>query len=71
MEPPSRIDPLEDLGLEPEKPLAYWGWGSMPDQYGREFDGDDGESSLGKDPGWMDLPPLHPHWGESRRRGAE
>jgi hypothetical protein len=34
-------------------------------QYGRDYEGDDGP---GKDPGWKDLPPLHPHWGPTRRR---
>ena len=63
---PSRIDALEVLGLEPEKPLPYWGWGSIPDQYGRDFDHDDGENEPGPDPGLADLPPLHPHWGPGR-----
>lgn len=39
-----KIDPLEVLGIRPDRPLAYWGWGSMPDQYGRRWDYDDGES---------------------------
>jgi hypothetical protein len=29
------IDPLEVLGDVPDQPTAYWGWGSIPDQYGR------------------------------------
>ncbi|MEW2385538.1 hypothetical protein AB0873_26095 [Micromonospora sp. NPDC047707] len=38
------IDPVETLGILPAKPLPYWGWGTIPDPYGRLFDGDDGES---------------------------
>lgn len=26
-----RIDPLEALGIIPDGPLAYWGWGEIPD----------------------------------------
>jgi hypothetical protein len=39
-----RVDPVEVLGVRPDVPLPYWGWGSIPDQYGRRWDGDDGES---------------------------
>ena len=35
-----RIDPYEALGEVPDRPAAYWGWGSLPDQYGRRFDED-------------------------------
>lgn len=45
-----RIDPLDTLGIVPQAPLPYWGWGSIPDQYGRRFDGDDGETQLSADP---------------------
>ncbi len=31
-----KVDPVEVLGVRPGVPLAYWGWGSMPDQYGRQ-----------------------------------
>ena len=37
-------DPEETLGIVPQEPLAYWGWGAIPDQYGRRWSGDDGES---------------------------
>ena len=62
-----KIDPLDTLGIIPEKPLPYWGWGSMPDQYGRVWAEDDGENTApqpsGSDPmlgrDWpTDLPPL-------------
>ena len=34
------------MGLVPDRPLPYWGWGSIPDPYGRMWDGDDGESPV-------------------------
>jgi Plasmid pRiA4b ORF-3-like protein len=40
----SKIDPLEELGVVPPSPLPYWGWGDLPDQYGRRWADDDGES---------------------------
>jgi hypothetical protein len=39
-----RIDPMEELGVRPRKPLAIWGWGTLPDQYGRRWSDDDGSS---------------------------
>ena len=57
------IDPIEELGIVPGKPLPYWGWGDIPDQYRRRWDGYDGESSQPRDPGLADLPPLRPQWG--------
>ncbi|MEW1566068.1 hypothetical protein AB0454_24145 [Streptomyces sp. NPDC093509] len=61
-----RIDPLEELGEVPDSPVPYWGWGSLPDQYARRWDGDDGESRMPKRPtrGTGDLPPILPGWGE-------
>src|SRR5689334_19178791 len=58
-----RVDPLEELGLVPAAPLPYWGWGDIPDQYGRRWDRDDGASRLPSDPGVARLPPLRPGWG--------
>ncbi len=49
-----KVDPLEVLGIRPDAPLPYWGWGSIPDQYGRRWDTDDGE---GRAPG----KPSQPH----------
>ncbi|MEU9235995.1 IS1096 element passenger TnpR family protein [Streptomyces subrutilus] len=66
-----RIDPLDELGAEPGRPTPYWGWGSLPDQYARRWDGDDGESRMPKRPphgGLGDLPPLLPWWGDQGRR---
>jgi hypothetical protein len=62
-----RIDPLAELGILPDRPLPYWGWGDIPDQYGRRWDGDDGESPSPRDPGLADLPPLRPWWGPQER----
>jgi len=39
-----KIDPVETLGVRPDTPLPYWGWGAIPDQYGRRWASDDGES---------------------------
>jgi Plasmid pRiA4b ORF-3-like protein len=36
-------DPVEEYGIVPEQPVAIWGWGSIPDQYGRRSFDDDGE----------------------------
>lgn len=62
-----RVDPLETLGIVPAGPLPYWGWGEVPDQYRRRWDGDDGESPIPSDPGVSDLPPLLPLWGDRER----
>ena len=59
-----KIDPVQTLGIAPTEPMAYWGWGEMPDQYGRRWSGDDGESFLPADPKKADLPPFFPWWGE-------
>src|SRR3954452_23288344 len=37
---PEKLDPREDLGAVPREPVILWGWGWLPDQYGRETDGD-------------------------------
>lgn len=58
-----RIDPVETLGIVPDRPLPYWGWGDIPDQYRRGWDGDNGESPRPKDSKCNDLPPLRPDWG--------
>jgi len=39
-----KVDPMEVLGIRPEIPTPYWGWGTIPDQYGRRWADDDGES---------------------------
>ena len=56
---PERIDPEKTLGVVPPRPLPYWGWGSMPDQYGRQSDsGGDGE--MPANPNGADLPRIGP-----------
>lgn len=54
-----RIDPLAELGVIPDRPLPYWGWGTIPDQYGRHSADDDGETPLALNPDASELPPLH------------
>lgn len=49
-----KIDPLEVLGIRPDRPLPYWGWGSIPDQCGRRWAADDGASRPPRKP-------AHPH----------
>ena len=61
---PIKIDPLEELGIVPDRPLPFFGWGDIPDQYGRRWDGDGGDDELPADPQRSDLPPLEPGWGE-------
>jgi hypothetical protein len=64
-----RIDPLDELGIVPAQPLPYLGWGDLPDQYGRRWDTDDGESPEPKRPARLltDLPPILPWWGPRQR----
>lgn len=50
-----RVDPEEQLGVVPDRPLASWGWGTVPDQYGRRWEGDDGESEPPPSPGVVEL----------------
>ena len=37
------LDPMEVVGEVPEIPIPIWGWGSMPDQYGRRTENDTGD----------------------------
>jgi hypothetical protein len=63
-----RIDPAGVLGILPDTPLPYWGWGDIPDRHRRRRDDDNGESPPPRNPGLADLPPLRPHWGPGSRR---
>lgn len=38
-----KIDPVA-VGIRPDAPVPYWGWGVIPDQYGRRWADDDGQS---------------------------
>lgn len=44
------VDPMEVLGIRPRAPLPYWGWGDIPDQYGRNWSGDDGQRRVPERP---------------------
>jgi hypothetical protein len=46
-----KIDPIEVLGIRPGTPLPYFGWGDIPDQYGRRWAQDDGEGRVPRRPG--------------------
>jgi hypothetical protein len=37
-----KLDPREEFGEFPRAPVILWGWGWLPDQYGRETDDDPG-----------------------------
>ena len=37
------VDPVEAYGVAPAAPVPIWGWGSIPDQYGRRTEDDTGE----------------------------
>ena len=37
------VDPKELYGESPKLPVPIWGWGSIPDQYGRRSENDTGE----------------------------
>ena len=39
----TNLDPHEEAGIIPGTPVPIWGWGWIPDQYGRRWDGDSGE----------------------------
>lgn len=36
----AKVDPVEALGVVPDAPTPVWGWGTIPDQYGRRWNGD-------------------------------
>jgi hypothetical protein len=57
------LDPLNTLGIVPNAPLPYFGWGNIPDQYGRAWADWDEESPTPTDAELADLPPLRPGWG--------
>ena len=62
-----RIDPLDQLGILPAGPLPIFGWGAIPDQYGRRWEDDDLEDEeVPPDPRGSDLPPLRLGWGSTR-----
>lgn len=60
------IDPRDALGVVPNAPLPYFGWGNIPDQYGRAWAEEDDDAPTPLDPELTDLPPLRPGWGPNR-----
>jgi Plasmid pRiA4b ORF-3-like protein len=42
-----KVDPLEEYGAAAERPVPIWGWGWIPDQYGRESFDEVGEEDAG------------------------
>jgi hypothetical protein len=65
---PRKVDPAAEFGMLPDVPTVVFGWGTIPDQYGRRFADDDGEQPVPPqpDPPLSDLPPLVPWWGPAR-----
>ncbi|MGB3909942.1 MAG: hypothetical protein WBL06_05675 [Pseudolysinimonas sp.] len=45
-----KLDPMDELGIVPPVPLPYWGWGAIPDQYGRRWEDDDSTGAVPKRP---------------------
>jgi len=43
------VDPFAVYGEEPAWPVPVFGWGTLPDQYGREHEEDDDETGAGED----------------------
>jgi hypothetical protein len=44
---PGKGDPVEEYGIVPNVPAPIWGWGSIPDRYGRQaFDPEDEDDEL-------------------------
>jgi hypothetical protein len=66
-----KVDPLEVLGVRPDVPLPYWGWGSIPDQYGRRWATDDGEGRAPGRPGRPHPMLLHAWPAEVQMPGLE
>ena len=47
-----------------DRPRPWWGWGSIPGQYGRDWNGDDDDTPPPPAPdGLTDLPPILACWG--------
>lgn len=64
-----QVDPMELFDAEPPGPTAYRGWGSVPDQHGREWLDNDGASPIPPRPptadrmlqsGWPNVPTAMP-----------
>lgn len=55
------FDPLDALGIATDRPTPYWGWGTIPDQYGRLWRDDDGEADPLTLPAELDGIGCHPN----------
>jgi hypothetical protein len=66
---PDKVDPLDALGVVPDRPTACFGWGQIPDQDGRRWSSDDGVAAAPKRPTnpKADLPAIRPGWGPRTR----
>jgi hypothetical protein len=42
----SNVVPEELAGVIPQQPIPIWGWGTIPDQYGRRTEDDNGEDEI-------------------------
>ena len=50
-------DPAEVYGPDdPSEPAPIWGWGTIPDQYGRRWNGDSGEDERNEPPPVIEVP---------------
>jgi hypothetical protein len=57
----AHVDPVDVWGGAPERPTSVDGWGSLPDQYGRLWETDDGDSDEPPPPAAAD-PMLSHDW---------
>lgn len=53
---PSKVDPVAAYGEVPVEPVPIFGWGTIPDQYGRLTDGSDDDTLTGPE---LPFPFLH------------
>lgn len=60
-----KVDPVEVFGFRPDSPLPNWGWGDIPDQYGRRWADEDGRNRAPRRPG-SPHPMLAALWPEQR-----
>ncbi|WP_181274983.1 UPF0158 family protein [Brevibacterium oceani] len=56
-----QFDPVAMFGEVPDRLVAHWGWGAMPDQYGRRWAIDDGTEPVPPEPKPAD-PMLQRNW---------
>ncbi len=57
---PERIDPLHTVGITPDRPMPYWGWGVIPDQYGRTGTATTAKPRHHRTPSWPTYRPFTP-----------